>query len=125
VDAWTVRFTDKGEPSQLELMSETDAKTLLGDVWRLIDPAAELVDLVAEIAARLPIGGRVRHTVHGWTGRVVHDRPGGAPFFNIPHDTPLAYVPTNTYTGVCVRWDNGAGTAWYDAAFIEPIGDTE
>lgn len=116
---WTIRYTETtGEPAELAPMSETDAKALLDSVHRHIDPAAVLGDLAAEIAERLPVGSRIRHTVRGWRGTVVTDDPRHAPFPRIPAADPVAHVPTGRYTAVCVHFDHRTSPEWFDAAFI-------
>ena len=116
---WTIRYTETtGEPADLAPMSETGAKALLDGVRRHVDPDAVLVDLAAEIAARLPVGSRVRHTVRGWGGTVVEDDPRHAPFPRIPAAGPVAYVMTGRYTAVCVHFDHRECPEWFDAAFI-------
>jgi hypothetical protein len=119
VDTWTIRYIEvDGRTVALSPMSEGEAKGLLDGVRRHVDPAAVLVDLVEEISARLPVGARIRHTVHGWAGTVVTDDPGNAPFPGALGGGPIAYVPVGSYTGVCVRFDRRGWVEWFDAEFI-------
>lgn len=121
MDTWTIRYTETdGAAAELAPMSETDAKDLLDGVRHHVDPDAVLVDLVAEIAARMPVGSRIRHTVRGWTGIVVTDDPGCAPFPRTPAEDPISHYVTSRYTAVCVRFDHRKSVEWYDAAFITP-----
>ena len=121
MDTWTIRFTeDDGSTADLGLMPEEEAKGLLDGVRRNVDPGAVLVDLVAEVSARLPAGSRIRNTVRGWEGHVATDLARHAPFPGVRGDASISYVPTSRYTGVCVRWDHRQAVEWFDAEFIAP-----
>lgn len=123
MNTWTIRYTDEGRPAELAPMSEADAKDLLDSVRCHIDAGAVLADLVAEIAARMPVGSRVRHTVTGRAGTVVLASASSAPLPRIPAvpaGAKVAYAPTGRYTAICVRFDHREYAEWFDAAFIAP-----
>jgi hypothetical protein len=124
VHTWTIRYTEtNGETTEFAPMSETDAKELLDGVRRHVDPDAVLVDLIAEIAARMPVGSRIRHTTTGRTGTVVLSNASSAPFPRlpaVPDGVKVAYVPTGRYTAICVRFDHRKSAEWFDAEFISP-----
>ncbi|MFB4306965.1 hypothetical protein [Actinomadura sp. GTD37] len=123
MNTWTIRYTDTGQPAELAPMAEADAKTLLNDVHHHIDPHAVLIDLTAEIAARMPVGSRIRHTTTGRTGTVVLGNANSAPLPRIPavpDGTTIAYAPTGRYTAICIKFDHREFPEWFDAEFIAP-----
>lgn len=121
MNTWTIRFTETdGSTAVLSPMPEEEAKALLDGVRAHVDPGAVLVDLVAEISARLPIGSRIRHTVRGWVGTVITSPSQHAPFFGTQGADRIAYVPTGRYTAVCVSFDHRRWVEWFDAEFIAP-----
>lgn len=59
---WTIVYTDDdGKRQQLDVMTEREARALHADTLRVIDPQAELVDLMAKALATFPVGEKVRH----------------------------------------------------------------
>ncbi|MFG1857573.1 hypothetical protein ACGFJT_37465 [Actinomadura geliboluensis] len=127
MNTWTIRYTD-GETVTLAPMPETEAHILLNDVRSHVDPNAALVDLVAEIAARMPVGSRVRHITTRRAGTVVLSNATAAPFPRlpaVPDGAQAAYVLTSRYTAICVKFDHRDHAEWFDATFIAPEHDTD
>jgi hypothetical protein len=125
VNTWTVRYTDTdGNPAELDPMTEDDAKSLLDDVRRSIDPCAVAADLLGELQARLPFGYRVRHVSTGEVGTVVDEDAFGAPVSNPPAGVRISHCICSRYEAVCVRFDARSYPLWIVADYFELVGET-
>ncbi len=76
------------------------------------------------VAARWPVGTRVRHADAGWGGQVVPGtNPPGEP---VSRDQAHCYVPADTHrspAAVCVTWDRHPKVAdWFRPEVLQRVG---
>lgn len=114
--SWAATWQMDGEQCSEGYLTETEARTL-ADSLRSIDPAASAADMLPQLAARLPVGARVRNTGSGTLGTVTGQKYGPDA---CPYDTrPAHAIMWRGEEAVSVAWDGSGGVSWTVATWVE------
>ena len=116
---WAVTWQQDGERQQEGYLTEEEARTL-ADSIREVDPAASAADMLPQLAARFPVGARVRHTGSGTVGTVTGQRVG--PDARLYDTCPAHAIMWRGEEAVSVAWDGSRGVSWTVATWVELAG---
>ena len=113
---WAGAWQMDGEQCSEGYLTEPEARTL-ADSLREIDPAASAADMLPQLAARFPVGARVRNTGTTTLGTVTGQKYG-------PDARPYDACPAHAIMwrgeeAVSVAWDGSRGVSWTVATWVE------
>ncbi|WP_067470090.1 hypothetical protein [Actinomadura macra] len=72
------------------------------------------------LAKSWPTGSRVRHTAHGWTGRVVVAAPGAAPGVALTDSAAHAVAGTVSIVHLQPEESTGLPPMWVNVRYLAP-----
>src|SRR4029077_700954 len=108
---WGVTWRLDGEAHTEGYLTEDEARELADDL-RSADPGAMAADMLPPLAARFPVGSRVRNT-DGSTGTVAEQGPDGV--FNTERAAHSIIWPGEG--AVSVLWDGSRFPSWTVASY--------
>lgn len=117
---WAVTWHMDGEAHTEGYLTEADARTMAAD-FASIDPDVSAWDMLPPLAARFPVGSRVRNT-DGSLGTVTKQGPDG-----IMNEVPAAHaIMWRGEEAVSVHWDGSRrGASWTVASYLTPAGQRQ
>lgn len=110
---WAVTWHEDGAAYTEGYLTEADARTMAAD-FASIDPDVSAWDMLPPLAARFPVGSRVRNT-DGTLGTVAEQGPDG-----IMNEVPAAHaIMWRAEEAVSVLWDGSRFPSWTVATYVE------
>lgn len=116
---WAVTWQMDGAECSDGYLTEEEARTMAAD-FRSFDPAASAADMLPQLAARFPVGARVRNNGSGTLGTVTGQRVG--PDARLYDTCPAHAIMWRGEEAVSVAWDGSRGVSWTVATWVELAG---